>query len=145
MILLLLIQIVLLVIEAQLEKLIDWDPFPMGGKGAFTFSLGACIMVLFETFAVSLVGAILVVRHGWWSKKLLDHITIWYAVYLVLSLGILIHEGFAWDLWDVYYVVFTIGNCLYPLIVIAIYIAIVAIARRIVGKKNDVVKRTNAE
>lgn len=138
--------IILGVIDVPLQKLIVRNPCHWLGMSGFKFDLGAFIMMVIEALTVSLVGAILVARHGWWSKKLFVHTAIWYAIYLAVSFGILIYEGNNWGLlWDDYYVVFTIENCLFPLIVIAIPIVITAIARLFVRRKNDDVKETNAD
>lgn len=150
MILLLVLHIVSLVIlgviDTPLQKLIVRDPFQWGGMSGFKFDLGAFTMMVFEAITVSVVGAILVVRHGWCSKKFFIHTAVWYAAYLAVSFAILIYEGNDWGLlWDDYYVVFTIENCLFPLIVIAIPAGITAIVRLFARRKNDSVKGENAD
>lgn len=117
-------------LDDPLQKLIVQDQFVWGGIRGLKFSMGAFSLLVFEALAIAVVGAILIVRHGWWGKKLLIHTTIWYVVYLMISLGILIYEGTDWGfLRDGFFVVFTIENCLFPLISIMILVVITTIAK----------------
>ncbi len=50
-------------------------------------------IVLFGAFLVAVVGEIILIRHGYGSKKFWKHTTIWYAVFVVLTVGITILEG----------------------------------------------------
>jgi hypothetical protein len=100
--------------------------------------MGTFAMQVFEAITVSLVGAILIVRHGWWSKKLLIHTVVWYAVYLVVSFSIIYHEGKDWNiLWSDYLKLFAIENSLSPLIIIALAAIPLYIAHCLANKKKD--------
>ncbi len=124
-------------IDIPLHKLIVQDPFEWSFKSGLSFSLGTFTMQVFEAFAVSLVGAVLIVRHGWWGKKLFIHTAVWYAVYLVVSLCIIYYEGKDWNiLWSDYLKLFAIENSLSPLIVIALMAVPMGINRLFMGDKD---------
>jgi hypothetical protein len=100
--------------------------------------MGTFAMQVFEAFAVSLVGAVLIVRYGCWSKKLFVHTVVWYAVYLVLSLCIIYYEGGDWNiLWSDYLKLFAIENSLSPLIIIALAAIPLYIAHCLANKMKD--------
>lgn len=125
-------------IDIPLKNLIVHDPFGWSFKSGLTFSMGTFAMQVFEAITVSLVGAILIVRHGWWSKKLLIHTVVWYAVYLVVSFSIIYHEGKDWNiLWSDYLKLFAIENSLSPLIVIALAAIPLYIAHCFANKMKD--------
>lgn len=117
-------------IDIPLKRMIVQDPFEWSFKSGLTFSMGTFAMQVFEAFAVSLVGTVLLVRYGWWSKKLFVHTAVWYAVYLVLSLCIIYHESVDWNiLRSDYLKLFAIENSLLPLIVIVLVAVLLAIVR----------------
>lgn len=125
-------------IDIPLQRLIVQDPFGWSFKSGLTFSMGTFAMQVFEAFAVSLVGAVLIVRHGWWSKRLLVHTAVWYAIYLVLSLCIIYYEGEDWNiLWSDYLKLFAIENSLFPLIVIILAVVPLYIVYSLVNKKKS--------
>lgn len=127
---------ILWMINAPLQRLIVQDPFEFCFGGGLSFSMGVFIMQMYEMFAVSLVGAVLIVRHGWWSKKLFVHAAVWYAVYLVVSLCIIYYEGKDWNiLWSDYLKLFAIENSMFPLIVIILAAVPLYIVHYRVNKK----------
>ena len=108
-------------IDEPLKRQIVQDPFCWSGISGLKFSMATFATMVYESFAVSFVGAVLIVRHGWWSKKLLLHTAVWYVVYLVITLSIIHYEGKDWNiLWSDYYRLFTIENSIFPLIVMLI-------------------------
>lgn len=123
-------------IDIPLKNLIIQDPFEWNFKSGLTFSMGTFSMQVFEAFVVSLVGAVLIVRHGWWSKKLLVHTAVWYAIYLVVSLCIIHYEGKDWNiLGSDYLKLFAIENSLFPLIIIVLVAVPTGIVRLFVSNK----------
>jgi hypothetical protein len=125
---------ILSVFENSLYDFFVGDSDIWGVRG-IEFGFAAFIMQVYESLAVSLVGSVLVVRHGWWNKKLLKHIAVWYAVYLAISFAVIIYEGKDWGiLWDATLIFFTVENSLLPLIVIALYASMVAIIQLFLNK-----------
>lgn len=142
----LLAMVILDLIDEPLKRQIVQEPFCWGFPSGMKFSVATFAMMVYESFAVSFVGAVLIVRHGWWCKKLLLHTALWYAVYLVVSLCIIHYEGKDWNiLWSDYYRLFTIENSIFPLIVILIVVVLAFVVHLFTHKKPVEIKEENAD
>lgn len=99
---------------------------------AISFFLGTVILLVVGVLLVTIVGGIIIVRHKYGSKRFWKHIAVWYAVYLALSTGLIIDDIVCWDIRFLYdYFPFYIVCSLYPVLVLLVLMAVVAIARRI--------------
>lgn len=138
--------VILDIIDEPIKRQIVQDSFGWGFPSGMKFSVATFAMMVYESFAVSFVGAVLIVRHGWWNKKLLLHTALWYAVYLVVSLCIIHYEGKDWNiLWSDYYRLFTIENSIFPLVVILIVAIPAFIVHFFTHKKTDDVKEESID
>ena len=98
-------------------------------------------IVLFGAFLVAVVGEIILIRHGYGSKKFWKHTTIWYAVFVVLTVGITILEGMNYNqLTDTPIIPLTIAICLYPVIALLELMLVMSIARWV---KKQCIKNKN--
>lgn len=87
-------------------------------------------IVLIAAFAVVVVGEVLLIRHEYGSKKFWKYFAIWYAVYVVLIVGMTIGEGINFNvLGDPLIIPLTIAICLYPVIALLGLILVMAITR----------------
>lgn len=110
----------------------DPDFFFYWGNGlsGLEFSIAALLMLGVGAFVVMIVGGIILLRHEYGSKKFWIHCGVWYAVYLVLAIGVIVYEasdcGIRGD-----YPVTALGIAigLYPIIVLLVLMAVVTIAR----------------
>lgn len=99
------------------------------GIAAFNFSLATFIMLVIASTAVAIVGWIILFRHEYGSKKFWKHCGVWYVVYLALTIGIIIYEGYDWGiLGRYYYISFAVSICLYPVVALLCLMLVMAIA-----------------
>ncbi|MBP5340779.1 MAG: hypothetical protein J6Y52_00220 [Bacteroidales bacterium] len=99
-------------------------------------------IVLIAVFAVVVVGEVILIRHEYGSKKFWKHTAIWYAVYVVLIVGMTIGEGINFNvLGDPLIIPLTIAICLYPVIALLELMLVISIARWV---KNLMLKITNS-
>lgn len=97
---------------------------------SFFNTIGYLVLVSALMFAV--VGETILIRHGYGCKKFWKHFAIWYAIFVVLTVGLTILEGMKLSiLGDPPIIPFTIAICLYPVIALLELMLVVAIARRI--------------
>ena len=95
-------------------------------------------IVLAGAIIVALVGEIIHVRHGYGSKKFWKHSAIWYAVYVVLIVGMTILVGMNFNvLKEPPIIPLIIATCLYPAIALLGLMLVVAITRCIKKKQTQ--------
>ena len=101
------------------------------GRTAMIFSTSISLMLQIETLAIAIVGNIVFVSHEYGSKLFWKRSAIWYAVYLVLTIGIMIYEGIDWDLFlDSPFLFFVLLNCLYPIVAMLELVLVIKVAGR---------------
>jgi hypothetical protein len=87
-------------------------------------------IIMIGAFVMIVVGEVLLIRHGYDNKKFWKHSAIWYAVYVVLIVGMTIWEGIAFDvLSDPVVISLTIAICLYPVIALLELMIVMMVAR----------------
>lgn len=110
--------------------------FPSGMKvGSAQLECALCDMI-----GVTIVGAIIVFRHNVGGRKFWIHSGIWYAVYLILTMGAIYCIADDWGQVGRHsYVMISTMNCIYPPSVILILVSAVKVKRlliKLVLKKN---------
>ena len=106
-----------------------WCPV---GSDASSFSDSMGYTILFEAILAAILGEIILIRHGYGTKRFWKHSSIWYAVYVVLTVGIIILAGMNFNvLSDPPIIPLTIAICLYPVIALLELMLVMAITRSI--------------
>lgn len=106
-----------------------WCPV---GSDASSFSDSMGYTILFEAILAAILGEIILIRHGYGTKRFWKHLSIWYAVYVVLTVGIIILAGMNFNvLSDPPIIPLTIAICLYPVIALLELMLVMAITRSI--------------
>ena len=72
-----------------------------------------------DIIGVTIVGAVIIFRHQYGSRKFWWHCGIWYAVYLQLTMSVIVLGAMDWgQLWNHCFVMISTMNCLYPPLVL---------------------------
>ncbi len=72
-----------------------------------------------DIIGVTIVGAVIIFRHQYGSRKFWWHCGIWYAVYLLLTMSAIISVANDWgEMWNHSFVLISTMNCLYPPLVL---------------------------
>ena len=110
--------------------------FPSGIKVGFA----QLECALWDMIGVTIVGAIIVFRHKVGSRKFWMHSGIWYAVYLILTIGAISCIATDWGQMGQHsFVMISTMNCIFPPLVILILVIAVKVKRllkRCLLKKN---------
>ena len=97
---------------------------------AISFFLGTAIMLVVGALLVTIVGGVVIIRYEYRCKRFWKHLAVWYAVYLALSIGLVIDDIVCWDIRFLYdYFPFYIACSLYPVLALLVLMVVVAIAR----------------
>ena len=89
--------------------------FPSGLKVGFA----QLECAFFDMIGVTIVGAVIIFRHQYGSRKFWMHCGIWYAVYLLMTMGVIIYMANDWgQMWKHSFVMISTMNCLYPPLVL---------------------------
>ena len=89
-------------------------------------------IIMIGAFVVMVAGEVLLIRYGYGSKKFWKRAAIWYAVYVVLIVGMTIWKGITFDvLSDPVVISLTIASCLYPVVALFGLMLIMAKTKRI--------------
>ena len=113
--------------------------FPSGMKVAFAEF--ECLF--FDIVGVGIIGAILVIRHGYGTVKFWKHSVIWYFVFFVATMSVIIYMAYDWGVLEDYcFVEMVIMNDLYPICVLLELMAVVWLMRLL---KKGVLKNNNGD
>ena len=108
----------------------DYPDFVSHTEADFINAMG--YIVLFAAAVMTIVGEVILARHGYGNKKFWKHYAIWYAAYAVFLIGMTILEGSIFNtLSDPPTIPFAITFCLYPGIALLLLMAVIAAARGI--------------
>lgn len=87
-----------------------------------------------DAIILSLCGAVIVARYGWWNNQVFRHVGFWYTIYILVSIGIMLID---WRFrWVPYTQVYSVERCLCLVIYLVIFSGIVAIVRRCRSKRH---------
>lgn len=88
-------------------------------------------VAMIGVFVVVVVGEIILIRHGYGSRKFWKHAVIWYAVYVVPIVGMALWKGAIFNvLGDPVVISFTVATCLYPVMALLGLMLVMTISRR---------------
>lgn len=113
--------------------------FPSGLKVGFArLECAFCDMI-----GVTIVGAVIIFRHQYGSRKFWRHCGIWYAVYLLLTMSVIVLMATDWgQMWGHSFVMILTMNCLYPPLVLLGLMSAVLLRRLLI---KGVLKNNNGD
>lgn len=89
-------------------------------------------VLLLEVIMITVVGEVILIRHGIGSKKFKSLFKTWYVVFVLLYLVAVIIVCFVCGIdWDFRLITQSIVHCLYPILALAELMLVIAIARGI--------------
>ena len=111
-----------------------------GGMSRMNFDLASLILLGNEALVVAVVGCVVLFRNEYGSKKFWKHCAVWYAIYLLLTILIILYESKDWGLSfnDTPVFVLTVAISLYPLVALSGLMVVITVAKwvnRIIKKQ----------
>lgn len=96
-----------------------------------------------DMVGVTIVGAVIIFRHQYGSRKFWGHCRIWYIVYLLLTMSMTVLMAMDWgQMWMHGFVMISTMNCLYPPLVLLGLMSAVWLMRVL---KNGLLKKNNED